>query len=141
MLGGGEVTRAPLPSGECLVRDVADEVLQEAILSVLRRARVGLQRDDLLAHERMEERVELVLFEPGESGERGARERLSEHGSVLQQPSFFWRQTVEAGCNQRVKRFRHLERLDLPDGAVDGALLDERATVEQHPYRLDCVER
>src|SRR5512133_1030984 len=110
MLGGGEVTRAPLPSGECLVCDVADEVLQEAVLAVLRRARVGLQRDDLFAHERMEERVELRLFEAGESG---ARERLSEDRSVLQKPALLVRQTVEAGGDQRVKRFRHLERLDL----------------------------
>ena len=51
------------------------------------------------------------------------------------------RQTVEAGGDQRVKRFRHLERLDLADGPVDRAFLDERAAVEQHPHRLDCVER
>ena len=141
MLGGREVARAPLPSGECLVRDVADEVLQEAVLAVLRRARVGLKRDDLLAHERMKQCVELRLAEPGECGERCARKRLSEHGSVLQQPALLRRQTVETGGDQRMQGFRHLECLDLADGSVDGAFLDERAAVEQHPHGLDGIER
>ena len=40
-----------------------------------------------------------------------------------------------------MKRFRHLERLDLAYRSVDGAFLDERAAIEQHSHRLDCVER
>src|SRR5436190_11178226 len=135
------MARSSLPSGEGLVGHVPDEVLQKAVLAVLGRAGIGLKRDDLLAHERMEQRVELRLAEPGEGRERRARERLAEHGSVLQQPSFLSRQTVEAGGYQRVKRFGYLERLDLADGSVDRAFLDERAAVEQHPHRLDCVER
>ena len=48
-----------LPLGERLVGDVADEVLQEAVLAALRRARIGLDAEHLLAHERREQRLEL----------------------------------------------------------------------------------
>jgi hypothetical protein len=34
----------------------------------------------------------------------------------------------------------YVERLDRSGRAVDGSLLHERATIEQHPHRLDGVE-
>ena len=50
--GGREVPRAALPLRERLVGDVAHEVLEEAVLAVLGRARVGLHAEHLLADER-----------------------------------------------------------------------------------------
>src|SRR5579859_6920285 len=131
----------PLPSREGLIGDVADEVLQEAVLAVLGRARVGLKRDDFLANQGVEQRIEFCLRELGERGERGARERLPEYRSILEQPALRRRETIQAGGDQRMQRLWHLERLDCADRPVDGTLLDERAAVEQHPDRLDGVER
>ena len=61
MLGGGEVAGAALLPRERLVGDVPDQVLEEAVLAVLGRTGVGLQGEHLLADERSEQRVELVL--------------------------------------------------------------------------------
>ena len=66
MRGGGEVPGTALPLRERLVGDVADEVLEEAVLAVLGRARVGLDAEHLLAHERREQRLDLDV---------GARQR------------------------------------------------------------------
>ena len=141
VLGRCEVAGAALALGERLVGDVADEILEEAVLAVLGRARVGLDAEHLLAHERGEERLELRLCQAGESGEPGRRERLAEHGSVLEQAPLLGREAVEARRDQGVQRLRHLERADLADRPVDRTLSHEQAAVEQHPHRLDRVER
>src|SRR5436190_24336544 len=43
-----------------VVRDALNERLEESVLATLRRARIGLQREDLLSNQRREERLELV---------------------------------------------------------------------------------
>ena len=89
----------------------------------------------------VEQRLELVGRATGDGGEPVAGERLAEHGAVLEQPSLLGREAVEPGGDQRVQRLGHLELADLRDGAVDRALLCDQAPVEQHPHRLDGVER
>ena len=70
-----------------------------------------------------------------------ARERLAENGCVLEQAALLRRQPVEARGDEPVQRLGHLERRDLAGRAVDRAFLNEQSAVEQHPHRLDCVER
>ena len=48
---------------ERVVGDLADQVLQEPILAVLGRTRIGLQPEQLLAHEPREHRFELIPCE------------------------------------------------------------------------------
>ena len=133
--------RLALALRERLVGDVADEVLQEAVLAVLGRARVGLDAEHLLAHQRGEQRLELGLGEPGSAASACSGEGLAEHRGVLEQPALLGGEAVEPGGDQRVQRLGHLERLDLAGRPVDGALLGEQAAVEQHPHRLDRVQR
>ena len=76
-----------------------------------------------------------------ERGERVSRERLAEHGRVLEHAPLLGGQAVEPGCDQRVQRLRHFERADLADRQVDRPFLHEQAAVEQHPHRLDRVQR
>ena len=106
MRGGGEVPRLPLALRERLVGDVADEVLEEAVLAVLGRARIGLDAEDLLADERGEQRLELGLAQPASAASACLRERLAEHGAVLEQPPLLRREAVEPRGDQRVQRLR-----------------------------------
>jgi hypothetical protein len=48
---GGQVSRLPVDLGQRLIGHLAEQVLQKAVLAVLRRARVGLDTEDLLACE------------------------------------------------------------------------------------------
>ena len=138
--GRGEMPRAPFPLRERLVRDVTDELLEEAVLPVFRRARVGLHAQHLLAHERRQQRFELRLGEVRQRGEAGAGERLPEHSAVLQQPPLLSGEAVQSSGDQGMKRLGDLKRLDLADRPVRGSLEHEQAAVEQHAHRLDRVQ-
>ena len=133
--------RATLALGKRLVGDVPYEILEEAVLAVLGRARVGLHTEDLLAYERSEQRLEIYLGDVRERRERATREGLAQYGPVLQQPALFGGQAVEARCDQRVQCLRHFERLDRTRWPVDRAVEDKQPAVEQHAHRLDRVER
>ena len=59
----------------------------------------------------------------GGSAERGEcrpRERLAEHGRVLDHPALLCAEPVKPRGDQRVQRLGHLERLDRPHRPVDG---------------------
>ena len=68
--GRGEVPRLAVAAGERLVGDLPHELLEEAVLAALGRARIGLEREHLLAHERGEQRLELRRRQARERGER-----------------------------------------------------------------------
>ena len=136
-----EVARPPLVARQRLVRDVADEVLQEAVLAVLGRARVGLQAQHLLAHERGEQRLELLGREPRQRPQAVAGERLAEHGAVRKKPALVGGEAVQPRGDQCVQRLRHLELADLRDRTIHGAVLRDQAAVEEHSHRLDGIQR
>ena len=58
--------------------------------------------------------------------ERVLRERLAEHGAVLEQSALLRGQAVEPGGDQRVQRLRHLQRLDLAGQPVRRPIRDEQ---------------
>ena len=60
-LRGAEVLGLALSLRERLVGDVAHDVLEECVLAALGRAGVCLDRENLLAYERAEERLEIRL--------------------------------------------------------------------------------
>ena len=60
----GQVARLPVAAGKGLVGDLAQELLQEAVLPALRLTRVGLQREHLLPHEAGEQRLQLRFRRP-----------------------------------------------------------------------------
>src|SRR5204862_7564092 len=92
--GSGELPAAAISLREPSVGDVSDEVLEKAALAVLGRAWIRLQADDLLAHERLQERLELLALAARERCERLLRESLPEHGGILEQSALGLRQTV-----------------------------------------------
>jgi hypothetical protein len=137
--GGGQMPCLALAFRQRLVGDVADEVLQEAVLAVLGRPRIGLHPEHLLAHQPQQQRLQLRLGRPRQGRQRGPRERLAQHRPVLQQPSLLRRQTIQARGDQRVQGLRHLQRLDLARRRVDWPVLGEQTAVEQHPHGLHRV--
>ena len=141
MLGRCKVADLALVAGERLVGDMAHEVLQEAVLTVLGRARVCLQRQDLLAHQRDEQRLD-VLFRPaGQVGEGRAGEGLAENSAVLEHAPLVRREPIEPRGDQGVQRLRNVQLLGRARRPVDRALLHQQCAVEQHAHRLDRVER
>lgn len=116
--GDLEVAGLPLLPGEPVVGDLQDERLQEAVLAALRRARVALQGEDLLADEGGEQGLDLALGEARHRGERAGRERLAEHGRVLEAAPFGLLEPVESGGDERLQRLRHLQRVHRPGEAV-----------------------
>ena len=68
VVGGSEVLVAPLPFGQRLVGDVAQQVLEEGVLALLGRARVGLQPQHFSPHHAGEE-----LLQPIPPRDRSAR--------------------------------------------------------------------
>src|SRR5262249_33874361 len=117
---------AALTLRERLVRHVTEEVLQEPVLSLLRRARIRLERQDLATDKAGEQLRERRAVEAGQRSESSRCERLSEDGGVLHEPPLVGRETVQSRRDECMQRLRDLERLDLADDFVRGAFLDEQ---------------
>src|SRR5205823_11837227 len=105
-----------------------DKRLQEAVVAALGRARVGLKRQEVLAYERGEDRLQRLLTPSGQRGQAGPCEGFAEHGGVLDHAPLRRLEVVEPSSDQRVQGLRHLEGLDL-------AL--EQSTIDQHSNGLD----
>ena len=141
VFGGRQVLLPPLALRQGLVGDMPQQVLQEGVLALLRRPRVRLQPEHLTPHHAGQQPLQLLALETAQRGERLRRERLAQHGCVAEQPSFLGREPVETGSDEGVQRLGDLERVDLAHELVGRTFLHEKATVEQHPHRLDGVQR
>ncbi len=135
-----EVLLFSLPLREAFVGDRTNEVLQEPVLTALGRARVELHRDDLFAHEAVQELVESVHIEADELGQRAAPEGLAENRRLLEQTPLIGREAVEARSNEGVKCVGDLEGRDRTDRLVTQALSHEQATVDEHAHGLDGIQ-
>ena len=138
--GGRQVAGLLLLARERVVRDPLDEGLEKGVVATLGRARVGLERQQVLAHERCEDGLQRLLVHPGQGSQAGLREGLAEHGGVFDHPPLHLLEAVEPRGDQRVQGLRHLERLDLSVGHVDVALAAQQPAVEQHAHGLHGVE-
>ena len=92
----GEMACAALLLRKRLVRDVAHEVLEKAVLAVLRRRWIGLNAQDLLARKRAKKRIELAFGDTAHDCKRMSRKRLADDRRVLQEAALFARQPVES---------------------------------------------
>ena len=113
--GCGEMPGLAIALRERLVRDVSHEVLEEAVLPPFGRAGVGLEEEDLLAHERAEGRLDAVVRCAGDRGDCIDDERLAEDRRVLDEFALGRLEAVDARGDERVQRLGHRERVDLPD--------------------------
>ena len=110
---GREVLGLALPLRERLVGDVLDDVLQERVLAALGRARVGLDREDLLAERAPPSSgSSSASARPRERRQAVLRERLAEHGAVLDEPALLGREASSRAAISACSVSGHLERLD-----------------------------
>ena len=138
---GRQVAEPPLVAGQGVVRDRAHEVLEEPVLAVLGRAGVRLDAQDLLAHQRRQDGLDVLLGEPGQCRQGRLRRRLAEHGGVLDQPALIRGQAVQPRRDERVERLWDLELLHRAGGPVLVALPHQQPPVQEHPDRLHRVQR
>ena len=138
---GGEVTRLALVLREHVVRDPAHEILQEAVLPALGRERVVLQPQHFLADELGQHGLDVSWAQPAQVGQGVQAKGVSKHGRVLHEPALVGREPVQPGGDQRVQRLGHVERADRPRRLICAPVRDEEPPVEQHPHRLDGIER
>ena len=73
---------------ERFVGDLLQEVLEKCVLAALRRARVGLHGENLLADERGEDLLELRRVQGRQRGEARFREALAEDCGILEEATF-----------------------------------------------------
>ena len=131
-----------LPLGERLVGDVADEVLQEAVLAALGRARDPTARPAPPCARAPRAAAPARLGSvPDTAASACTVNVLPSTAPSCSSRRSSRRDAVQAGGDQRVQRLRHLERLDLAGRPVHRPFLGEQAAVEQHPHRLDRVQR
>src|SRR5207248_253380 len=82
VLGSREVLLASLPLRQRLVGNVAEQVLEERVLTLLGRARIRLQSQNFSPHHAGQERLHLLDFETAQRRQRLRGERLAEHGGT-----------------------------------------------------------
>jgi len=92
-----------------LVGDLSEQVLEEGVLASLGGTGVDLERENLLAGERLQVPVDLVSRNARDGDERLPRERLSDDGRVLEQATLVLGETVQPCGDERVERLRDLE--------------------------------
>ncbi len=136
-----QVPRLPLLLGECLVGDPLHQVLHKAVLPPFGRARISLQRQDLLANQGSKQLVEVSLRPTGQRGQALLEERLAQDRGVLDQPSFVRAEPVQPGSDERVEATGNFQALDRTGRPVHRSLPHEELAVQEHPNRLHRVQR
>ena len=139
----GHVLRPAITLGEGLVRDLADDALDEPELTALRRSRVGVEDEQLVPDEPVEACRDRGVVHLGQRTERHDGERQSEHGRVHEQRTVLRGERVEARRDERVERGRDVELREIHREREPVAVLGrlEDPAIDEHPERLDGVER
>ena len=135
-----KVFGAAVAPREASAGDFLDEALHEAVLTPFGRTRVGVEDEELLAHEVAKIRVELDPLHALDGSQGVGGERRAEDGGVLEEGPFLGGQGVEARADERVERLGQLEGGHVATDRVATVLLGERPTVEQRPHHLDGIE-
>ena len=139
--GRSQVARPTVAPGEGAVRDLADERLDERHLAALGRPRVDVLDEQFPPRERPAQLLHLGSVLPARGREPVDREALAEDGRILDQAPFRCRQRVEASRDQGVQRLRHGQVRQVARRDVAAVGRRQSALGDQHPDRLDRVQR
>jgi hypothetical protein len=116
VIGCRQVARPALAPREHLVGDRAQQRLGERVLAAVGRQRVGAHGKDLLANERGQRFLQLLLAESAERSRRAAREAAAEHRHRLHELALVGSEGIEAGGEQGAERGGHVEVAELAGG-------------------------
>ena len=141
VIGGGQMQALSLAPAERVAGNGADHVLHEAILAAVGGARIGLDDDELHAGQPGERLGVPALRQAAYRGEAVPRERLARARTRPEQPPLARAEPVEPRGDERLQRLRDVERLDRARQPVPSPARVEQAAIEQHPHRLDRVQR
>jgi hypothetical protein len=138
---GGQVSGAPLGSGEGPVRHLLEEALDEGVLPALGRARVDIETQDLAPNEPGEAGRELGRIGPADRREAAGGERLTEDRGVPDERPIGRLERVQAGRDEPTQGVRDLEGCRVADEPVAASRIgDENALADQHAHRLHGVQ-
>ena len=130
---------ASIALGERPVGDLADQTLDEDVLSLLRRPRVDFQRQHLAADQPEEPFRDLVGRRAADCREAVQAERLADHRRCLEQRPISAIQAIEAGGDQRVQRCGHRQLGQVSGRAEHPVMERHEAVAEEHADGLDRV--
>ena len=139
--GRCQVTGLPIALRQGVVRDLADQSLDESVLAPFGRAGIGLEREQLALDERPQTGLDLVLADTRDRGETSGRETLAENGGVGDERAVGRRQTVKPAGDQGGERLRDRQVDQIADWSVDAVVDLEPTLGDEHPDRFDCVQR
>src|ERR1700675_3519332 len=131
------MARLALRARELVVGDLADERLDEFVLTPLRRTRVDVDAQEFAPDKGSQCGGERPYVSAGDGREAGHGEAVPEHGGVLQNTTLGRREAIEARANERRERLRDRQACEVADRMVDAALLCQTALGDEHAYRLD----
>ena len=104
----GQVGLAPVPAGEHPVGHLTHDVLGEGVPPELSRERAGVDREQLTAHQRCEDHVELLTVAVPEAvpddAEQVGGERASQDARHIDDPPLLRRQGIEPGGDEGLER-------------------------------------
>ena len=138
---GGDVHPPPIALGEGPVGDLADEALDEPVLALFGRARIRLEREHLAADECPEPPGHLVRRQSTDGCQRVHAECLADHRRCLEERSIRGVQPVQSRGDQRVQRRGHRQLREVAGRAIDAVLERDEALAQEHPNRLDGIQR
>ena len=137
----GQVTRAALAQGQRVVGDLADQRLDVAVLSTLRRPRVGVDLEQLAPDQAAQARLEVGLGPTGDGGERIGAEGEPQHGRVLHEATVLGVQGVEPRADERAKAGGDRQLVDRAGQLEGGPGRPDPFGAQERPDHLDGVQR
>jgi hypothetical protein len=108
------VQPSPLAPRQRLVCDPLDERLEKPVLAALRRTRVGVDGEELLANERFQHRRKGFLVCLAKPCHAACGERLPQHGGMLDRLPLIGVEAVETCGDERMQCLGDVDRFDGP---------------------------
>ena len=114
---------------------------EEVVLAAFGGQAVVVEAQHLLRDQAVKDRGHTLDRAIRQRRDPSRRERLPEHGGVLQHRALVRREAVEPRRGQRVQRLGHIQLADVAGHPIAASVLFQQPTVEQHPHGLYGVQR
>jgi hypothetical protein len=136
----GQMASLSIASRKGCQRDCPQERLEEHVLAALGRQRIIDVPEHLLGDKRVENARHVAHWTLRDRSKGGRRERLTDHGRILEQRPFNAVEVIEPRRHQRLQRLGHLAVGDIASYDVAGSVRRHKPPIEQHPNGLHRVQ-